>query len=289
MDGHVYILLNASMPGLLKIGITTLTPDERARQLSQETGIPSQFTVAYSEHVPDCRAAESLIHARLARYRVEHAREFFNLPTRDAIETVAQVANEIRKSMPVATSSGTSSQLRDCRGRFTSRSTSVSTAKGTTTEGSNEDAKASDSRPSSMPGPIRKASISVLTVLRKHFRGTKRTYLHPDIPPEKKRNAQRRYGPVLQPTEQVLLVYDGSWFGSADNGFIFTDRGIAWAESKAFPNYCSYLSIRPDEVCNGWTGFFVQGNKRADVFAADKEKVAAAMQRALHDLWRLRM
>ena len=33
MAGHIYILINASMPGLLKIGMTARTPDERAREL----------------------------------------------------------------------------------------------------------------------------------------------------------------------------------------------------------------------------------------------------------------
>ena len=34
MVGYVYILLNPTMPGFLKIGMTTRTPEERARQLS---------------------------------------------------------------------------------------------------------------------------------------------------------------------------------------------------------------------------------------------------------------
>jgi hypothetical protein len=71
MKGHVYILLNASIPGLLKIGMTARAPEERARELSQGTGVPAPFSVAYSEEVPDCQAAEALIHARLAPFRVQ--------------------------------------------------------------------------------------------------------------------------------------------------------------------------------------------------------------------------
>ena len=39
-DQWVYVLRNSSMPGLYKVGYTKLTPDERAKQLSNATGVP---------------------------------------------------------------------------------------------------------------------------------------------------------------------------------------------------------------------------------------------------------
>jgi hypothetical protein len=93
--GHVYILLNSTMPGLLKIGMTSRTPEERARELSQVTGVPVPYSVAYSEEVIDCEAAERLIHSRLADYQVNRDREFFHLPLRDAIRELMQIAHEI--------------------------------------------------------------------------------------------------------------------------------------------------------------------------------------------------
>jgi len=39
--GYVYILINAAFPEFIKIGLTTLDPKERARQLSVGTGIPA--------------------------------------------------------------------------------------------------------------------------------------------------------------------------------------------------------------------------------------------------------
>jgi len=97
--GHVYILVNASLHKQLKIGMTTRTPDERARELSQATAVPSPFMVAYAEEVPDARAAESMIHERLARFRVRKGREFFNLPLCDAIHEVTQIASELRQTL----------------------------------------------------------------------------------------------------------------------------------------------------------------------------------------------
>ncbi len=85
--GHIYILINASMQGLVKIGMTSRTPDERASEISKGTGVPSPFVVAYSEEVPDCVTAESAIHSRLAAHRVGKDREFFCMPVRDAMRS----------------------------------------------------------------------------------------------------------------------------------------------------------------------------------------------------------
>lgn len=100
--GHVYILANASMPGLLKIGMTVRTPEERAAEVSRGTGVPSPFMVAYSEKVPDCFEAERLIHRRLDRFRPRRNREFFQLPLKDAISELARIAEEVRRSTSVA-------------------------------------------------------------------------------------------------------------------------------------------------------------------------------------------
>jgi hypothetical protein len=90
------------MPDLLKIGMTERTAEERARELSQGTGVPFPFRVAYSEEVPDCAAAEQLIHARLDRFRTNKGREFFNLPLRDGVLHLMQIAAEVRNTSPAA-------------------------------------------------------------------------------------------------------------------------------------------------------------------------------------------
>jgi hypothetical protein len=95
-NGHVYIFLNAAMPGMLKIGMTSRTPEERARELSQGTGVAVPFSVAFSEEVPDCARAEALIHSRLARFRLHQGREFFHLDLRTAIRELSKIADEVR-------------------------------------------------------------------------------------------------------------------------------------------------------------------------------------------------
>jgi hypothetical protein len=90
--GYVYILINASMPDLLKIGHSTGPPAERAKQLSIGTGVPTCFVVAYEEHVGSCEEAEREVHTHLDKFRVNSRREFFAVPLKEAIRVVANVA-----------------------------------------------------------------------------------------------------------------------------------------------------------------------------------------------------
>lgn len=95
MVGYVYILINPTMPGLLKIGMTTLTPEERARQLSSVTGVAAPYRVAYARQVVDCEYAERRMHYRLDRYRINQRREFFQLPLNAAIDELSTIAASI--------------------------------------------------------------------------------------------------------------------------------------------------------------------------------------------------
>lgn len=84
------------MPDLLKIGMTERSPDDRAREISQGTGVPAPFIVAYYEEVPDCREAEVLLHTEFAEYRTNEKREFFHLPLKDAIDVMRALAVRLR-------------------------------------------------------------------------------------------------------------------------------------------------------------------------------------------------
>lgn len=90
--GHVYILVNTSMPGLIKIGLTTRDPETRAKELSRSTGVPTPFEVAYSRWVPDCVEVEKAVHAELDQYRVGANREFFQMPVAQAKKAIEVIA-----------------------------------------------------------------------------------------------------------------------------------------------------------------------------------------------------
>ena len=61
-SGYVYLLINRSMPGLVKVGRTTRPPAERLGELSSATGVPTPFELVFDIFVPDCRSAEQLLH-----------------------------------------------------------------------------------------------------------------------------------------------------------------------------------------------------------------------------------
>lgn len=77
----VYVMKNASMPGLFKIGRSGV-PARRALELSSVTGVPTPFEiVATVECVSPERAqrVEAIAHAMLASWHINVRREFFEL------------------------------------------------------------------------------------------------------------------------------------------------------------------------------------------------------------------
>jgi hypothetical protein len=79
--GKIYVLRNEHMRELLvKVGKTLRDSEERARELTKATGVPGKFNVLFQEDVCDVDYAESLVHARLASFRLQPNREFFQVP-----------------------------------------------------------------------------------------------------------------------------------------------------------------------------------------------------------------
>ena len=78
-SGFVYVMINVSYTGLVKIGKTTKDPDERAKELSSATGVATPFIVVYKRQFNNCHVAEKVIHNVLEEqgYRVNTMREFF--------------------------------------------------------------------------------------------------------------------------------------------------------------------------------------------------------------------
>ena len=90
--GYIYILINPSMEGLIKIGKTTRCVKDRASELSKSTGVPTHFIVAYETNVKNCTRAEEFVHTLLAKkgYRINPNREFFNAPVTEAVNAILE-------------------------------------------------------------------------------------------------------------------------------------------------------------------------------------------------------
>lgn len=83
--GYIYIASNPSMPGLIKVGKTTTSPNQRMSEL-HSTGVPTPFSLEFAARVADCHASEKRVHRALETYRVTTNREFFKIEVKAAIE-----------------------------------------------------------------------------------------------------------------------------------------------------------------------------------------------------------
>ena len=83
-------MVNPSLPNLVKIGKTTREPNERAKELSLATGVPTPFILVYYKPFKDCHLAETVIHHFFEEKgtRVNGNREFFQVSTTEAIDII---------------------------------------------------------------------------------------------------------------------------------------------------------------------------------------------------------
>jgi len=96
--GYIYVLSNPSMPGVVKIGRSSIGGDARASQL-YTTGVPRPFYLEFEILVPDAASLELHIHESLHRYRLHKGREFFRATPGRAIfiilgELAKTISNE---------------------------------------------------------------------------------------------------------------------------------------------------------------------------------------------------
>jgi hypothetical protein len=75
------------MPNLLKIGMTTRTPEERVKELFT-TGVPTPFKIEFAKKVCNPEQKEKTLHRLLEQYteRVSPRREFFRVSTEEVRE-----------------------------------------------------------------------------------------------------------------------------------------------------------------------------------------------------------
>lgn len=81
----VYVLTNPAMPGLVKIGKTSI--EDVGPRLSQlyTTGVPFPFELAFACKVPNADEVEKALHQAFARDRANPKREFFKIDANAAI------------------------------------------------------------------------------------------------------------------------------------------------------------------------------------------------------------
>lgn len=90
--GYIYVLENAGHPGILKIGFTTRTPQERVKEINASPGviIPWYIRNAFQCKSPDIM--EKMIHEKLRYFRV--CKEGFGVSLENAERIILEVLQE---------------------------------------------------------------------------------------------------------------------------------------------------------------------------------------------------
>jgi hypothetical protein len=85
MSNIVYIATNRAFPSdWIKIGMTNTTVEQRMRELSASTSIPTSFECYYAAEVNDAGFVEKQLHSVFADTRINTRKEFFQLEPRIA-------------------------------------------------------------------------------------------------------------------------------------------------------------------------------------------------------------
>ena len=87
---YVYVLVNKSVPNMVKIGMTTNTPDQRARQISAATGVATPWISVYSFQCYRSDLLEAEIHEHLHYCRVNTHREMFEIDSHTAQRVIEE-------------------------------------------------------------------------------------------------------------------------------------------------------------------------------------------------------
>lgn len=89
----VYVLTNPAMPGLVKIGKTTATVEERMASLNG-TSVPFPFKCEYACIVREDQDVETTLHFAFGDHRVNPNREFFDITPERVVAVLKLLALE---------------------------------------------------------------------------------------------------------------------------------------------------------------------------------------------------
>lgn len=106
-------------------------------------------------------------------------------------------------------------------------------------------------------------------------------YIGDDIPPKKLVNALREYATTLR-LEDVLCLYDATFFGGGEDGFVITLDGLYW-KNNGIPRFRSWDDMKSISIHNG-TSDKIMINGVAMEVPSGKDITFVAMFRELRDL-----
>ncbi len=98
MPDYVYVLTNAAMPGLVKVGRSSNVA-QRVRNLSSHSGIPVPFDIELAIEVTDAKRVEAALHGVLQGSRLNPKREFFEIDAEDLRTVLTECGEDVTASL----------------------------------------------------------------------------------------------------------------------------------------------------------------------------------------------
>lgn len=89
----VYVLTNDAMPGIIKIGMTQRSIEQRMRDL-YSSGVPVPFECYHASVVQNAQDVEKRLHNAFEKYRTNQNREFFEIKPESVVEILEMLEIE---------------------------------------------------------------------------------------------------------------------------------------------------------------------------------------------------
>ena len=91
---YVYVLVNKSMPGMVKIGMTTTNPIKRANEINKATGVPTPWIPVWWLKCYASGVLEKRVHKHLNQYRISKDREMFGVTSTTAQQIIEELGKD---------------------------------------------------------------------------------------------------------------------------------------------------------------------------------------------------
>jgi hypothetical protein len=93
----VYVLVNKSMPGICKVGMTTTTVKQRVHEINSATGVITPWVCVYRYECINSYVLEQAVHRELESmgHRVNPNREGFSVSSELAIQTIERLGDRL--------------------------------------------------------------------------------------------------------------------------------------------------------------------------------------------------
>lgn len=89
---------------------------------------------------------------------------------------------------------------------------------------------------------------AVLPLVRQHFGDAHSVYVCPHVPPKKEQAARRAHAAHLPARERVLALYDATWLGGGDEGFVVTSKRLCWKNARQPACFILWHEVDPERL-----------------------------------------